>query len=87
LCCSDGCKQNSKYSDGRIIVTYILRTPDRHATFERIAYHLGRGVRNEKGNHSQTIRFFRLAIELIEVNDRRFTEKLAKVKKSFVDEK
>lgn len=81
LICQDGCKQRKRYFEARMIITYILRTQETPVYYERIAYHLGRGVVDGKGNHVIAWRYFKIVNELIEVNDRRFTDKLNAVLK------
>lgn len=79
LVCNNGCKQRKRYFEARMIITYILRKQKIPTYFERIAFYLGRGVVNGKGNHVITWRYYKIANDLISVNDKRFTNKLNSV--------
>lgn len=81
LVCSNGCKQRKRYFEARMIITYILRSQKNPIYFERIAYYLGRGVVNGKGNHVITWRYNKIVQDLIQVKDRRFTDKLNSILK------
>lgn len=88
LVCCNKCPQTQDYSEARMIITYLLRNQNKPVYYERIAFYLGRGINNNKGNHVITWRYYNVANDLIQTKDPIFTKKLQLVLdglNSFVD--
>jgi chromosomal replication initiation ATPase DnaA len=79
LTCTNRCRGKEKYSDGRLIVTYILRKSLDKPTFAEIGYILGRRLKNGKGDHSIAKYYLRTAEQLIEIGDKKFTKKVQNI--------
>lgn len=79
LTCTNRCRGKEKYSDGRLIVTYILRKTMNKPTLADIGYVLGRRLKNGKGDHSIAKYYLRTAEQLIEIGDKKFTKKIQNV--------
>jgi len=79
LTCTNKCRGKEKYSDGRFIVTYILRSMPKKPTLSEIGYILGRRLRNGKGDHAIAKYYLKIAEQLIEIGDKRFIDKVNNV--------
>jgi len=85
LTCSNHCKQNSSYSDARIIVTYLLRSKKPPEKLTDIALALGRVKLDGTGDHSATLYYYRKYECYKFSKDANFLAKLEKVKNAFVE--
>lgn len=79
LVCSNygktGCPQKQKYSECRMIITFILRSNKQQTPHRDISKAFNRLLKNGNGDHAISIYYFRTANNLIQT-DKKFKSKL-----------